>query len=247
MSVSAEPGVAAMILAAGFGTRLRPLTDACPKAMVPVAGRPLIEYAVETVRRAGIERIVVNLHHHGEQIRDCLGDGERFGASILYSSEDPLQDSGGGIRDARRYLGETTFVTLNADTIVEVDLLRVLDQHRRSGATATMVLRHDEHAARYGVIGVDKDGRVGSFLGTPRDGADGPMVELMYTGVQVLEPRVFDYMPAQGPFSITRSTYPGMLAADEPVYGFRFSGKWLTVGTPQELAAAEASLAGEAH
>ena len=107
----------AMILAAGFGTRLRPLTNTVPKALVPVAGRPLIEYSLLFLKAYGIENVVINLHHLGEKIREALGDGSAYGLRITYSPEDPILESGGGIKNAQPFLDGETFLVLNCDTI----------------------------------------------------------------------------------------------------------------------------------
>ncbi|HYC56729.1 MAG TPA: sugar phosphate nucleotidyltransferase, partial [Candidatus Binatia bacterium] len=207
-----------------------------------VGGRALIDYAIECVVRAGIRRVVVNLHHLGGQIREHLGDGSRFGVSIDFSPEDPLQDTGGGIRDARRFLGDATFVTLNSDTIVDVDLAAVIAFHRARRAAATLVLQKHERMEHFGLIRTENDGRIGAFLDHERTDARHPLEPFMYTGVQVLDPAVFTYMPPADPFSITRVTYPQMLRAGEPLYGYVFDGSWITVGTPQELSEAESLL-----
>jgi NDP-sugar pyrophosphorylase family protein len=224
-----------MILAAGRGERLRPLTNTTPKPLVSVGGKPLIEYAIDSVRRAGIDEVVINLHHLGEQIRDHVGDGSRFGVRVHYSQEDILQDTGGGIRDARRYLDGSTFVTMNSDTIVDVDLKEIVRVHRASGAIATMLLRKDPRMESFGIIETESDGRVGRFLGRARPGMRDPLEPWMYTGIQVLEPAVFRYLHHDGPFSITKLSYPAMLDAGEKIGGLPFDGAWITVGTPAEL------------
>jgi NDP-sugar pyrophosphorylase family protein len=234
--------VHAMILAAGEGLRLRPLTETVPKALVAVAGRPLIEYAIETLARSGIEDIVVNLYHLGDRIREHLGDGRRFGVRLSYSVETTLLGSGGGIRHARRLFGDGTFITLNADTIIEIEIEPLLRFHRENRAAATMVLRKDPHMAQYGLIHLDGGSRVARFLKHDRPDAPDRLEPYMFTGVQVLEPVVFDYMPWKGAFSITEVTYPSMLKAGEPIFGYPFEGRWLTVGTPEELARAEQML-----
>ena len=224
-----------MILAAGRGERLRPLTDTTPKPLVVVGGRPLIEYALETVERAGIRDVVINLHHLGSQIRDHVGDGSRFGVCVHYSQEDVLQDTGGGIRDARRHLDGAPFVTMNSDTIVDVDLTELVEFHRASGGIATMLVRKDPRMEAFGLIETESDGRVGRFLGRARPGMQSPLTPWMYTGVQVLEPAVFRYLEHDGPFSITRISYPAMLDAGEKIVGRPYDGAWITVGTPAEL------------
>ena len=234
--------VRAMILSAGLGTRMRPLTLGKPKPLVSVGGRPLIDFALATLAAADIRHVVINLHHLGEQIRDYLGDGRDRGFRIEYSFEEVLQGSGGGIRDARRLLGSGTFVTLNADTLIGIDLLPFLRQHRERAAAATLVLRKDPEMDRFGTIGIGADGRVRRFLSHMAPSATDSGEPYMFTGVQILEQRVFGYMGETGPFSITEATYPRMLAANEPLFGAVFAGPWLTVGTPEELAAAETSL-----
>lgn len=232
-----------MILAAGLGTRLRPLTERRPKALLEVGGRALIDYSVELLVGSGITEIVVNLHYLGHMIREHLGDGSRYGARIYYSDEEPLLGSGGGIAHARGILGDGTFVTVNADTIVDIDLREVIALHHQRAATATLVLRKDPRMEHFGLIYVDSQQRVRRFLdwGEP---ADRPGLEpFMYAGVQVLEPRVFRYMPCGKAFSMTSDTYPAMLLAGEPLFGHPFEGFWLTVGTPSELAEAERVLA----
>lgn len=237
------PELRAMILAAGRGERLRPLTDTLPKPLVVVGGRPLIDYALDRVAEAGIHRVVINLHHLGSMIRDHVGDGSRFGLAVDYSEETVLQDTGGGIRDARRYLEGSTFLTMNADTIVDVDLAALAAAHRASGAFATMLLRKDPRMAGFGIIEAEDDGRVGRFLGLARPGCREPLEPYMYTGVQVLGPGVFEYLAQPGPFSITKVSYPAMLGDGRLVRAEVFNGAWITVGTPSELAEAEVLLA----
>jgi NDP-sugar pyrophosphorylase family protein len=217
-----------MILAAGFGTRLRPLTNTIPKALVPVAGRPLIEYGLLFLKSQGIEEVVINLHHLGEKIRTALGDGSMYGLRITYSPEDPLLETGGGIKKAQSFLDSDTFVVLNCDTIIDLDLNALVTAHHQTRATATLVLRPDPEAARYGILETDAKGRIRRFLGQPAKVSE-PLSPYMFTGLQILEPRVFDFMPEVKPFSTTRETYPQMLRAGEPFYGYIHTGPWIVV------------------
>jgi NDP-sugar pyrophosphorylase family protein len=226
--------VKAMLLAAGFGSRLRPLTDRVPKPLVPVAGQPLIAYALALVRAAGIRDVVINLHHRGDAIRAALGDGRRFGVSIAYSPEDPILDTGGGILRARPLLGDEPFVVLNTDSIMDLDLRAVIDFHQTRGAVATMVLRPDRDAARYGLIEIDAAQRIRRFLGQPAVVAE-PLTALMFAGVHVFTPEIFAHMRGEV-FSITRQTYPALLAAGCPLYGFAFDGYWRVLDTHALLA-----------
>lgn len=232
----------AMILAAGFGKRLRPLTDTCPKPLIDVGGRPLIAWALELVRESGIREVAVNLHHLGDRIRNALGDGEKYGLRITYFEEASILDTGGAVAAARGFLEGDDFALLNADVVTNLPLADMIAFHRRRRATATMYLRPDPDAASYGLIEIDGEARIRRFLGKPEQ-VDGPLAAFMFAGVHVLSPRVFAYMPA-GVYSITRRTYPHLLQAGEPLYGYVHDGLWQALDTPAALAAARTLLAG---
>ena len=224
----------AMILAAGFGSRLRPLTDRVPKPLVEVAGKPLIAYPLALARAAGIRDVVINLHHRGADIRAALGDGAAYGVSIQYSEENPILDTGGCILQARALLGEERFVVLNSDSIIDLDLRALVDWHIAQGAVATMVLRPDREAARFGLVEIDAAHRVRRLLGRPANVTD-PLTALMFAGVHVFEPEVFRYM-STGTFGIVRQTYPAMMAADCRVSGYVYDGYWRVLDTHAGLA-----------
>jgi NDP-sugar pyrophosphorylase family protein len=232
----------AMVLAAGLGTRLRPLTLDRPKPLVELAGRPLITYNLLLLRRYGIREVIINLHHHGTSLREALGDGSRFDLTIHYSPEDPLLDTGGAIKNAEALLAPDDFLVLNGDTVIDLPLDHLIAAHRARGSAATLVLRHDPAQARYGLVEVDASDRVRRFLGAPADCPD-PLVPYMFAGVHMISPRVFAYMPELRPLSITRDVYPRMLAARESMYGFAYGGFWCVIDTANDLAGAEAALA----
>ena len=237
----------AMVLAAGQGTRLRPVTDNLPKALVRVAGRPMIEYPLMLLKHYGIHEIVINLHHFGEQIEAHLGDGRRLGLQISYSKEQRLLDSGGALRRAKPFFNGETFLVINTDVLIDLPLSKVLDFHKQKKSAATLVLRPDEDADRYGSMDIDTEGRICRFLQSRSPlSFTGTTQKLMFTGVQVLEPTVFDFMPAsdaQERFSTTRETYPAMLSNGEALYGFSFKGFWHDLGTAERIKEAERSLA----
>lgn len=232
----------AMVLAAGLGTRLRPLTLDRPKPLVELAGRPVIAYNLSLLRRYGVRDVIINLHHHGDALRAALGDGSGFDLRIHYSPEDPLLDTGGAIKNAEALLAPDDFLVLNGDTVIDLPLDRLIAAHSARRATATLVLRHDPEQARYGLVEIDDGARVRRFLGAPPDWP-APLEPYMFAGVHMLSSRVFDYMPELRPISITREVYPRMLAADEPLYGFPFTGFWRVIDTADDLARAERALA----
>ncbi len=237
----------AMVLAAGQGTRLRPITDSMPKALVPVAGRPMIEFGLLLLRHYGVRDIVINLHHFGALVENHLGNGRRFEVNISYSHEPELLDTGGGLLKAKEFLQDSTFIVINTDALIDVNLAEVLNYHRQQHAAATLVLRPDADADRFGSIDIGADGRICRFLEhQSKEPPVGAARKLMFTGVQILEPRIFDYMDGGGlkKFSTTRETYPRMLSAKEQLYGYCFEGFWQDLGTKERIEEAERQLGG---
>ena len=237
----------AMVFAAGHGQRLRPLTHQLPKAMVPVAGRPMIEYPLFLLRHYGITEVIVNLHHLGEKVENYLGDGKKLGLEITYSWEKELLDTGGGLLKAKTILAGGTFVVINCDVMIDLDLKKLIEQHREKKAAATLALRPDALADRYGPIETSSDHRIQRFLRYEAPGLSsaGPLTKYMFTGIQVLEPRIFAYLEAEGAerFGTTTATYPRMLERGEPLYGFPFHGYWQDLGTPERIREAEKRMA----
>ena len=236
----------AMVLAAGQGTRLRPTTDSTPKALVRVAGRPMIEYALLLLRHYDIRDIIINLHHFGEQIEDRLGDGKALGLKINYSREPELLDTGGGLLKARSFLQDSAFIVINTDALIDLNLAALIDFHGANDAAATLVLRPDIRADEYGSMDIDSSGRICRFLASkaPIAPVSAP-VKLMFTGVQILDPSVFDHMQehaAARKFSTTKHLYPRMLAGGERLFGFHFDGFWQDLGTPERIREAESKM-----
>jgi NDP-sugar pyrophosphorylase family protein len=233
----------AMVFAAGLGQRLRPLTDNIPKAMVPVAGRPMIEYPLLLLRHYGIKEIIINLHHCGDKIAEHFGDGTTLGLKISYSREERLLDTGGGLLRARPFLDGETFFVINSDVLIDVSLRDLLAYHRKKKATATLVLRPDARAEQYGVIESDGDGRIHRFLSCRRLQPKPAISNVrMFTGVHVIEPKMFNYMDSQEPFGITRATYPKVLSSGAHLYGFTYEGFWQDLGTLERIREAEEKL-----
>jgi NDP-sugar pyrophosphorylase family protein len=197
----------AMILAAGYGTRLWPLTIDRAKPAIPFMGRPLVGYVAEYLARFGFDEVVVNLHHRPESVRASLGDGSRFGVRLHYVEEPVILGTSGALDNARSLLEGDTFVVVNGKIATDIDLSAALATHRETGALATLVLRPNPERERYSIVEVS-DRLVTKFGGfpepVPADGVPGSgagtTAPLMFTGIQILEPRVFDFIP-RGVFS----------------------------------------------
>jgi len=222
-----------MIFAAGFGLRLRPITEIIPKPLIPVKGQPLIAHTVAFLRSNGVEEVVINLHHHAKKIMDALGNGERFGLKIIYSFEKTILGTGGGLKKAERYLSDGTFFLINSDIIADVALQDVLSFHRKKKALATMVLRKDPNIESYGAIGINRDGRIRQFLNILRPAPGEKPMKYMFTGIHILEPEVFSYIPESVFSSITEVMYPSLLLNEERVFGYIMRGYWSELGTQE--------------
>lgn len=227
----------AMILAAGFGTRLRPLTETIPKPLLPVAGTPLIVWNLLLLRRHGVREVIVNLHHLGPMIEQALGDGTRYGLRLAYSREPVILGTGGGIKQAEPFFEGRPFLVLNGDTLLELDLGSLIEAHRHSQALATMVLRDDPEAERWGPVTVDGRQRVLTINGRGRP-EDPPARTLMFAGVHILHPRLLRDVPVGRESSIIEA-YVLALAAGEPIAGYRMDGYWSDIGTRERYAQAQ--------
>jgi aminoglycoside/choline kinase family phosphotransferase/choline kinase len=184
----------AMILAAGLGTRLRPLTDITPKPLLPVAGTPMIVWNVLLLKRHGIQEVVINLHHLGAMIPQALGDGSAFGMRIRYSHEPVILGTGGGIKQAEPYFHGEPVLILNGDTLFELDLGALMAFHRGRQAAATLVLRQDPEAARWGLVEVTDRGDVVRITGRGREGS-ASTTGRMFAGIHILHPRLLRDVP----------------------------------------------------
>lgn len=224
----------AMVLAAGLGTRLRPLTLGTPKPLVPIANRPLLEYTFALLAAAGVDEVIVNVHHLPERMQDGLRRLDASGLGVHCSVEKRILGTAGGVKKAEAFLAGGTFFLLNGDFLIDIDLRRVLDFHREQKAIATMVLMPDAAA---GVISVDAEGVIRRFL-TPVEHEPGDWVRTGFTGIHVLEPEVLKLVPANRPWEINRQVYPELLARGRRVCGFLHGGYWREAGNPAGYLAA---------
>src|SRR3989304_5998604 len=221
----------AMILAAGLGPRLRPLTNNLPKPLLPLADRPLIHYNLLLLKKYGITEVMINLHYHADKMKKVLGDGSDLGVRISYSEEPEILGTGGGVKKVSRFFGNRPFLLMNGDILVDVNLDKVVEYHLKKKATATMVLRQDPDVEQWGVIETDVQGRIRRLLQKGHWDGD-PLSSHMFTGIHVVDPKIFSYIP-NNRFSSIIDAYTGMVKGGERVYGYVMSGYCLALGTPE--------------
>lgn len=236
----------AMLLAAGYGERLRPLTESLPKCMVPIEGRPLLEYTVGWLRRLGVEDVIVNLHHAGERIVQTFGDGRAWGIHMTYSKEAEILGTAGGVRHAASFFSGPFFVWY-ADNLGTVRLDRMWDLHTAHSATATVALHRREDTSQSGVAQIDDDGRILRFVEKPSPGTEPS--RWVSAGVMILEERVIDFIPPGDAPDLGRDILPQLLDAGEPVMGYRMSHdeRLWWIDTPEDLREVRASFSIEAY
>lgn len=232
-----------MILAAGLGLRLRPLTDTRPKPLLPIAGRSLLVWNLRLLQRHGITDVVINLHHLGDQIVQAIGDGARWDLRVAYSHEPAVQGTGGGIRQAALFLKDGPFLVLNGDTLSECDLTALISTHRARGALATLAVREDPDVTQWGALTLDVQSRILQIKGEPPrvNPPEQPVVPFMFAGIHVLEPTILQAIPS-GPGSII-DVYIDLLRQGCPLQGYRMSGYWSDIGTRERYEQAERDVA----
>ncbi|NOY85169.1 MAG: nucleotidyltransferase family protein [Nitrospirae bacterium] len=220
----------AMVLAAGFGTRLRPLTDHTPKPLLPVGGRPMIEYTLLLLKKHGITEIIINLHHCGDQIINTLGDGSQLGLSISYSEEqgEPL-GTGGGLKKAEAFFEGAPFLVINSDIVIDIDLGKLISFHHEKRGLATLVLRACNDFSNFGAIEIDKNNQIHNILGK-LETKNQQTRKLMFTGLHVIEPCVLSDIPENIPYTSIIDTYIDLLRAKETLFGYETKHYWNDLG-----------------
>ena len=220
-----------MILAAGVGSRLDPLTRTVPKPMVPIVNRPVIEHIVSKLKKHGVTEIMVNLHYLGDVIQSHLGDGSRFGVTIHYAQEDRLWGDAGSVKRSEDFLRDGTFLVVGGDDISDIDLTRLLKFHRDKKAVSTLALSLVDDPSEYGIVVMNEDSRITRFLEKPK--GEGIFSNTANTGIYVFEPEVFDIIPPGVSFGFGNNVFPQLLAHGKPLFGFLTSSYWRDVGNLQ--------------
>jgi mannose-1-phosphate guanylyltransferase len=231
----------AMILAAGKGTRVRPITYTTPKPMIPILQKPVMEFLVELLRHHGCDQIMVNVSHLAEEIENYFRDGQRFGVEIAYSFEGRIENgqlvgdaigSAGGMRRIQDFspFFDDTFVVLCGDALIDLDLTAALEWHRKKGAIATIVMKtvDPSEVSSYGVVVTDEDGRIQAFQEKPE--VEDALSNTINTGIYIFEPEVLNHIPSGCVYDIGGDLFPKLVEMGAPFYGIAMDFQWVDIG-----------------
>ena len=247
----------AMILAAGKGTRVQPITHVIPKPMIPILQKPVMEFLLELLREHGFNEIMVNVSHLAEEIENYFRDGQRFGVQIAYSFEGRIEDgeligqalgSAGGLKKIQNFqpFFDDTFVVLCGDALIDLNLTEAVKRHREKGALASLVTKRvpREQVSSYGVVVTDDQGRVLSFQEKPS--VEEAASDMINTGIYIFEPQIFDYIPSDQPFDIGSDLFPRLASAGAPFYALPMEFEWVDISkVPDYWQAIRSVLQGE--
>jgi len=221
----------ALILAGGKGERLQPITNEMPKPMVPLQGKPILQHAIDLMKKHGISEIYLSIGYKGDKIKEYFGDGSRFGVKIKYIEENEPLGTAGPLKLAKEYLTET-FVMCNADELKNIDLLDMFLFHKEKNAKATIALTTVPDPSAYGVAKLQGNW-IMEFLEKPKN----PPSNLINAGLYILEPEVIDMVP-EGFAMIEKQIFP-KIAEERNLLGYSFTGQWMDTGTMERYAKAQ--------
>jgi mannose-1-phosphate guanylyltransferase len=231
----------AMILAAGKGTRVRPITYTIPKPLIPILQKPVMEFLLELLRKHGFDQIMVNVSHLADEIESYFRDGQRFGVEIGYSFEGRIVEgklvgealgSAGGLRRIQDFntFFDDTFIVLCGDALIDLDLTAAVKWHKAKGAIATVVTKKvpKEEVSSYGVVVTDNDGRIKSFQEKPS--VEEALSTEINTGIYIFEPEVIDYIPSKQQYDIGSELFPKLVEIGAPFYAVSMDFQWVDIG-----------------
>ncbi len=219
----------AMVLAAGVGSRLDPLTSQLPKPLVPVANKPVMEHILTLLRQHGFEDVVSNLHYLPDKIKAYFGNGSSMGMNIDFRYESELSGDAGGVRACKDFFGQETFIVLMGDLLTDADLSAIYAEHKRKGALATIGVKEVEDVSQFGVVLRNDEGFITGFQEKPRQ--EEALSNMASTGIYILEPEIFDYMPKAGTYGFGKQLFPSLVEKGLPVLSVDLQTYWSDVGT----------------
>ncbi|MFA5771600.1 MAG: NDP-sugar synthase [Thermoplasmata archaeon] len=222
----------AVILAGGEGTRLKPITDKRPKPLVPIAGKPCIDYVIQSLVKAGFKEIIITTGYLSDTLIQNIGDGKQYGASILYSFEGTPLGTAGAVKNIEEFHDET-FIVASGDVLADVDIKTLYDYHKKKKGIATMALTTIDNPSEYGIVDLNKEGKIVRFKEKPK--RDEEFSHLINAGIYVLEPEALRYVPDDTPFDFSRGVFPKLLEKKIDIYGKTIEGLWMDIGRPSDL------------
>ncbi|MDP7995495.1 MAG: NDP-sugar synthase [Synechococcus sp. SP2 MAG] len=247
----------AMILAAGKGTRVQPITHVIPKPMIPILQKPVMEFLLELLKEHGFTEVMVNVSHLAEEIENYFRDGQRFGVEIAYSFEGSIQDgeligdalgSAGGLKKIQDFqtFFDDTFVVLCGDALIDLDLTEAVKRHRAKGALASLVTKTvpKDQVSSYGVVVSDDDGKIQAFQEKPN--VEEALSDTINTGIYLFEPEIFEHIPSGTSFDIGADLFPALVKQGAPFYALPMDFEWVDIGkVPDYWQAIRSVLQGE--
>jgi mannose-1-phosphate guanylyltransferase/mannose-1-phosphate guanylyltransferase/phosphomannomutase len=222
-----------MVMAAGLGTRLRPLTDLLPKPMVPIANRPVMHHLLNLLALHDVRQVGINIHAFPEMITRYFGDGSALGLEIRWSPEKELLGTAGGTKKLEDFWGRETILVTSGDGLHDVDVTALLGHHQRTHALATLAVKPVDDPSAYGVAIIDRDTRIRGFQEKPR--RDEARSDLANCGVYIIEPELLDRIPENTFYDFGEDMWPSLVAAGEPIYAYTTMAYWNDVGGLDEL------------
>ncbi|HRU74308.1 MAG TPA: sugar phosphate nucleotidyltransferase, partial [Caldisericia bacterium] len=220
-----------VILAGGFGTRLRPLTINIPKPMVPIANKPILHHIIKLLKKNGIKDLIIILYYQPELIKDYFKDGEKFGVNIKYIISDEDLGTCGATALAKDYLKDD-FLVISGDVLTDFNLSEIINFHLKKKSIATITLTRVSNPLQYGIVITNEDGKIVRFLEKPSWGE--VFSDTINTGIYILNPKIFDFVPEKKEFDFSKNLFPLLLKKELPIFGYISSGYWKDIGNVKE-------------
>lgn len=220
----------AVIMAGGMGSRLKAITGDRPKPMVPLLGRPLMEYILELLRSQGFDQVCAAVRYRAGDIMAHFGDGSRFGVEMQYRVEEEPLGTAGAVKNCRDFYGGEDFLVISGDAACDFRLSRLMEEHKRRGAAVTLALCRHSEPLSYGLAVTDGEGRIRSFVEKPDWSR--VVTDLVNTGIYVISPRIMELVPEGREFDFAKDLFPLLLSRGELLLGLPMEGYWCDVGSP---------------
>ncbi|HCJ67428.1 MAG TPA: hypothetical protein DHV62_08950 [Elusimicrobia bacterium] len=226
----------AFILAAGEGTRLRPLTYTIPKPMFPVCNKPVMEYTLDLLKTHEITEVIINLHYRSNLIHNYFQDGSKLGIKVKYSHEKNILGTAGGVKKVINFFDDT-FIVMSGDGLTGIDLHKTIQFHKEKKSVATMVVKNVDTRLEYGVTLTDEQGRIKEFVEKPSWGE--VFSNTVNTGIYIFEPKVFSYVPKNKYFDFGHNLWPLLLKKKEKIFAYKMGEYWCDIGNLSEYRKAQ--------